>query len=93
MILLASVITLSGCAGQSWKVASLLNVYDYQEARYEERCVAVQVAAAKAEECRAFRAKLDEFRKHSAEASKALKNGGSISPQLKQLQSDAKGIQ
>jgi hypothetical protein len=87
-----AVLAISGCSGQSYKVASYLNEYDFREARYEERCVAVQVAAAKAEECRAFRAKLDEFRKHASEAAKALKAGGSIRLQLAQIKSDAKGL-
>jgi hypothetical protein len=86
-------LTISGCSGQSYRVASYLNQYDFREARYEERCVSVQVAAAKAEECRAFRAKLDLFRAHASEAAKALRNGGSITLQMGQLKSDAKGLQ
>jgi hypothetical protein len=87
------VVAITGCSGQSYRVASYLNEYDYREARYEERCVAVQVAAAKAEECRAFRAKLDYFRDHAApEAKVALQKGGSIKLQLAQIKSAAKGL-
>jgi hypothetical protein len=85
-----ALLTLTGCAGQSWKVASLMNKYDWYENRYEETCVNVQPTAGSVVECRATRVKLDEFRKHLLESSKALVNGGNIHLQLSQTQKDAK---
>ena len=82
----------TGCAGQAWKVASYLNTYDFVEARFEDRCVSVQVNAAGVVECRALKAKLDEFRKHLGEASKAVKAGGAADLQLAQIKKDAKGL-
>jgi hypothetical protein len=87
-----ALLTLTGCAGQSWKVASLENIYDYREAHFEQKCVAVQVAAASAVECRALRSKLDTFRADLGAASKALTNGGDIKLQLAAVQADEKAV-
>jgi hypothetical protein len=85
-------LTLTGCAGQSWKVASLENIYDYREANFEKKCVTVQVAAASAVECRALRSKLDTFRTDLQAASKSLTKGGSIKLQLSAAQADEKAV-
>jgi hypothetical protein len=87
-----ALLTLPGCAGQSWKVASLENIHDYREASFEKKCVAVQVAAASAEECRALRSKLDTFRADLKAASNALTNGGDIKLQLAAVQADEKAV-
>lgn len=82
-------IFLVGCIhSQAYKAATVLNAYDFREARYEEGCIPFSIKPY----CATAKPRLDAFRRHVVEAATAVKNGGSAKLQLDLAASDAKGL-
>ncbi len=84
-----SLLVLGGCHSAAYKAATILNAYDYREARYEEACIPVS----RMPFCVTAKPRLDAFRKHAQELVRAVQNGGSSKLQLKLAQQDAKGLE
>ncbi len=84
-----ALLSLSGCHSAAYEAATVLNAYDYREARYEEACLPVS----RMPFCQTAKPRLDLFRKHCLELAKAVQNGGSSKLQLKLAQKDAKELE
>lgn len=82
-------LALAGCHSQAYRAATVLNAYDYREARYEEACL----PTSKAPFCATAKSRLDVARRHAQEAAKAVKNGGSAKLQIDLAESDMKALE
>lgn len=87
-ILLACMLTMTGCHSTAYKVATIQNEYDFRLARYTESCRIVSPPTW----CSDYYAKLLLAEKHLHEAAAAVKNGGAMTLQLQAIQTDEKVI-
>ncbi len=88
VFLLAAGLVTVGCHSEAYRAATVLNIYDYRESRFEEGCLPYSAKPY----CATAKARLDAFRRHAQEAAAAVKNGGSAKLQLDLAEKDAKGV-
>lgn len=91
-IVLVLAVGLLGCASwtPAYKVATRENNYNFRLARYKETCPPAPATAPAW--CSAYEKQLEGFKKHLQEAGLALKAGGGLPLQVKQITADDKAV-